>query len=30
VTLSRFKFGLHEDLRRELFARDVFDIKHAY
>jgi len=30
VTLSRFKSGLCENLCRELFARDVCDLEHAY
>ena len=30
VTLYRFRSGLHEDLRREFFARGVCDLEHAY
>ena len=30
MTLSRFKSGLREDLCRELFARSVGDLEHAY
>jgi len=30
ITLSRFRSGLHDDLRRELFARGVCNHKHAY
>jgi len=30
VTLSRFKSGLRDDFRRELFAIGVTDLEHAY
>jgi len=30
VTLSRFRYGLCNDLRRELFTRGVSDLEHAY
>jgi len=30
VILFRFRFGLRDDLHRELFARGVSDLKHAY
>ena len=30
VTLFRFRSGLRDDLRRELFARGVSDLEHAY
>jgi len=30
VTLSRFRSGLCENLRRKLFARGVCDLEHAY
>jgi len=30
VTLSRFRSGLRDDLRRELFVRCVSDLKHVY
>jgi len=30
VTLSRFRFGLCENLFREFFARGVCDLEHAY
>jgi len=30
MTLSRFKYGLYDDLRRELFTRGVCDLEYAY
>ena len=30
MTLSRFRKGLNEDIRRELFLREVHDLEHAY
>ena len=30
VILSRFRFGLHDDLRREFFVRGVSNLEHAY
>ena len=30
VTLSRFRSGLCDDLRRELFARGISDLKNPY
>jgi len=30
MILSRFRSVIHEDLRRELFARGVCNLEHAY
>ena len=30
VTRSRFRFGLRDDLRKELFTRGISDLEHAY
>ena len=30
VTLSRFRAGLREELQKELFMREVFDLEQAY
>jgi len=30
MTLSRFRSGFRDDLRRELFARGICNLEHAY